>query len=34
MPTYEFICTACKKSFSLEMSMADYTKRKRWKSVV
>jgi len=28
MPHYEFFCHACKKSFSKEMSLADYGKRK------
>ena len=31
MPTYEFVCTDCKKSFSLELSMTEYGKRKSFK---
>jgi len=29
MPTYEFICTDCNKSFHVDMSIAEYAKRKR-----
>jgi putative FmdB family regulatory protein len=28
MPTYEFVCAQCKKSFSLLMKVSDYEKRK------
>ena len=28
MPTYEFVCEKCKKSFSLVMKLADYEKKK------
>ena len=31
MPTYEFICTECKKTFSVVMSMEGYSKRKYFK---
>jgi len=31
MPTYEFICTECKKTFSKVMSMGEYSKRKQFK---
>ncbi len=31
MPTYEFVCADCKKSFSLVMSLAEYEKRKSFK---
>lgn len=31
MPTYDFVCNDCKKSFSLTMSMAAYAKRKSFK---
>ena len=29
MPIYEYICTDCKRSFSVDMRMADYASRKR-----
>jgi putative FmdB family regulatory protein len=29
MPTYEFICEKCKKRFSIQLSLADYEKKKR-----
>jgi putative FmdB family regulatory protein len=28
MPTYEFLCTACKKTFSTMLSLAEYEKGK------
>lgn len=28
MPTYEFVCEKCKKSFSLLMKISDYEKKK------
>lgn len=28
MPTYEFVCDNCKKSFSLSMKISDYEKKK------
>jgi len=28
MPTYEFVCDKCKKSFSLILKLADYEKKK------
>jgi len=28
MPTYEFICEKCKKRFSIQLSLADYEKKK------
>jgi putative FmdB family regulatory protein len=28
MPTYEFVCAQCKKSFSLLLKVSDYEKRK------
>jgi len=28
MPTYEFLCEKCKKSFSLILSVAEYEKKK------
>ena len=28
MPTYEFICEKCKKSFTLMMKIAEYEKKK------
>jgi putative FmdB family regulatory protein len=31
VPIYEFICTECRKSFELELSMAGYAKRKSFK---
>ena len=31
MPTYEFVCTDCRKSFSLQLSMTEYGKRKSFK---
>ncbi len=31
MPTYEFICSECKKTFSVVMRMEEYSKRKHFK---
>lgn len=31
MPTYDFKCEKCKKHFSLELSISDYSKKKRIK---
>ncbi len=31
MPTYDFKCEKCKKSFTVEMSISDYEKRKRFR---
>jgi putative FmdB family regulatory protein len=28
MPTYEFVCNNCKKSFNLSMKISDYEKKK------
>ena len=28
MPTYEFVCEKCNKTFALTMSLADYEKKK------
>jgi putative FmdB family regulatory protein len=28
MPTYEFLCDKCKKTFTLSMSIPDYEKKK------
>lgn len=28
MPTYEFICEKCNKTFTLTMSLSDYTEKK------
>ena len=28
MPTYEFICEECKKTFSLNLKLAEYEKKK------
>ncbi|UCF82925.1 MAG: hypothetical protein JSV50_17325 [Desulfobacteraceae bacterium] len=28
MPTYEFLCEKCKKSFSIMMTIAEYEKKK------
>jgi putative FmdB family regulatory protein len=28
MPTYEFVCAECKKTFTLFMSISDYEKKK------
>jgi len=28
MPTYEFVCESCNKSFSVILSLADYEKKK------
>ena len=28
MPTYEFVCASCSKSFTVILSLADYEKKK------
>ncbi len=28
MPTYDFVCTECKKSFSVTMTLSDYSRKR------
>jgi putative FmdB family regulatory protein len=28
MPSYEFLCEKCKKTFTIQLSLADYEKKK------